>query len=797
MSSSSAQTPSGLSADKLLLSQAAGNAQAWLAALFVSLALFPCPGSTAIVEGRDETPANEALPSMASVDDDGNPVYENTAAGKMLCAGDILDAKKTLSENRRTTLDLLKHIHSTCSSSSLLSAGDDAAYKLRRNDAATLVSVLVRLNSPTERADLIQAIKEMINTRETPLSKDDANSCEVLARKIHQQAEYLERTFGANISVYAFAAAALNGGLDPSLHKHFLVQEGQRETGWTKDQSREDAVKAYNALVARVVKEGKSSSLHSADSAQSALSLAALGRPGASGVPKPHDQEGDCPTCLAAKKSEPRLTIQGGLNHKPGSQDCPMQRKLFGTIKRQLDSDRRPKTGDRDEKRPWPKVPKAPDVPRGASSKAPAAPRAASSVIADGETMDVFVQRRLLEMEYQNQGGSQSRYNAHAAVSSPPPSSEDERRVLELEETLLGFRGAIGTRRSLALSATARTPDELAALLDAVLLDSARYEYGSNDDGPGAYDLDYDDDDHDPTVEDRMATIAALQAEYVALSTAANPMKAATPALDTPVVSALAPPPPGAAPSQATGLTALAVAALAALLPPLWWGSMSVWSVVSSVLATSCSWTTSALVSALSVAQRFAFQSAFVFLLLGLFGPLLTGTAASATHAGGPVAFPATSGVRSALGSPTLSDCWLADNACSSSQTNRLDFFPHGVVELPTPILISVASATSPPMYATHAGFSNCLAPFNKCFYVPDASVNLFSLGSLQRQGGSYATVGTDNLIVRDTSGRIIADLALDSNNTYPFTVGAAMSSASESPVVASAAAAVRVDGAH
>jgi hypothetical protein len=48
------------------------------------------------------------------------------------------------------------------------------------------------------------------------------------------------------------------------------------------------------------------------------------------------------------KLSEPRLHI-GGTDHQAGSKACPMQRKLYGLVRRQLDQER---PNPRDQKHP-------------------------------------------------------------------------------------------------------------------------------------------------------------------------------------------------------------------------------------------------------------------------------------------------------------------------------------------------------------------------------------------------------------------------------------------------------------
>jgi hypothetical protein len=108
-------------------------------------------------------------------------------------------------------------------------------------------------------------------------------------------------------------------------------------------QSAEDAAKAFEAIATAVIRECKTTNMTggaTADSRDSALALAAVGKPAAPRDTKPPaDGLVQCVTCVAMKLSEPRLHI-GGTDHQAGSKACPMQRKLYGLVRRQLDQER-------------------------------------------------------------------------------------------------------------------------------------------------------------------------------------------------------------------------------------------------------------------------------------------------------------------------------------------------------------------------------------------------------------------------------------------------------------------------
>ena len=337
MSSSSAQTPSGPSADKLLLSQGAANVHAWTRALHVSLDLYPCPASDAILEGSDRTPAAKPLPTLLDTVD-GKDVYKHKADGSAsdavatALAGDIVAAKKDLADLKKINFELLKHVHATVSQSSLQLAADDKFYAGRRGDVASLVSSLIRLHNAKDRAEIIATLKELSDLKEVAISGDEDNSGRALANRVRAAADSMTRNFGDSIPVAVLASATLINGLDPDLHKQFLVYLTHQVPTWSRGQSVEDAEKAFEALVAGVIRECKSynkTATGDADSRGSALALAAVGEPAAA------QQAGgrvECATCVAAKQGEPRLRI-GATDHQAGTKDCPMQRKLFGLLR--------------------------------------------------------------------------------------------------------------------------------------------------------------------------------------------------------------------------------------------------------------------------------------------------------------------------------------------------------------------------------------------------------------------------------------------------------------------------------
>jgi len=165
MSSSFAQSPSGPSADKLLLSQGNGNIHTWNRSMLMAVDLYPCRASTAIVQGLDRTPAAKPLPTLSDMDGEGNYVYERklnktTDAGSISHAGDLVAAKKEEVDDKKTTLELLKHIHGTVSQHSLQLAADDDFYTRHRGDPASLAHTLLRLHYTKGRADIIASLMQ-------------------------------------------------------------------------------------------------------------------------------------------------------------------------------------------------------------------------------------------------------------------------------------------------------------------------------------------------------------------------------------------------------------------------------------------------------------------------------------------------------------------------------------------------------------------------------------------------------------------------------------------------------------
>jgi len=801
MSSSFAQSPSGPSADKLLLSQGNGNIHTWNRSMLMAVDLYPCRASTAIVQGLDRTPAAKPLPTLSDMDGEGNYVYERkqnktTDAGSISHAGDLVAAKKEEVDDKKTTLELLKHIHGTVSQHSLQLAADDDFYTRHRGDPASLTHTLLRLHYTKDRADIIASLKGLSEIREVPISGDDDNSGRVLANKVRTATESMKRNFGDALPVSVLAAAALINGLDPDLHKQFLVHLGQQPPSWAKDQSAEDAAKAFEAIVTAVIRECKTTNMKggaTADSRDSALALAAVGKPAAPRDAKPPaDGLVQCATCVAMKLSEPRLHI-GGTDHQAGSKACPMQRKLYGLVRRQLD-----------QERPNPRGQKHPDKGKPSIGQGRQGQQVSASALVGNESMDEYVNRRTLEREWQQsiqQGGRGNTALSATVAGAQRPQISDEEQERYLMDRLDTF-ASHGLTHNVSLSATG---GHSASELDAILND-ALARSGSERDDLGDYDYYDSDDSDDGSPEARVREVNALRAEYTALCAARDaagamavqpppqPITVTAPADATPApFSAAVQLGPDAAPTAlppaVNGKAAAALAFVTLLIALLSSGSVSALETVSSAAVELRAWA----FSAAKLVQRFAFQSAFVLLIIGLLGP--AGSTASAAQT--RVAYPATTssyGITPHLWT-SAARChdgqavWLADNACSSSQTNRLDAFPNGMVKLSAPVLISVASATSPPMYATHAGFTNVLPPYNKCYYVPDASVSLFSLGSVQRQGGGYGTDGAAGFVIRNGRGETIARLELDTNNTLPFVV----SGDTASP--ATAAASVRVDG--
>jgi hypothetical protein len=105
--------------------------------MLMTVDLYPCRASTAIAQGLDRTPAAKPLPTLSDMDGEGNYVYERkqnktTDAGSISHAGDLVAAKKEEVDDKKTTLDLLKHIHSGVSQPSLQLVADDDFYTEHR-----------------------------------------------------------------------------------------------------------------------------------------------------------------------------------------------------------------------------------------------------------------------------------------------------------------------------------------------------------------------------------------------------------------------------------------------------------------------------------------------------------------------------------------------------------------------------------------------------------------------------------------------------------------------------------------
>ena len=110
------------------------------------------------------------------------------------------------------------------------------------------------------------------------------------------------------------------------------------------------------------------------------------------------------------------------------------------------------------------------------------------------------------------------------------------------------------------------------------------------------------------------------------------------------------------------------------------------------------------------------------------------------------------------------------DNACSVHLTNDLSM-TYGCCKLPTPIAISGIGGKDK---ATHACQLKALPStpqgMNKVLFSPSFPHSLFSLGQLQKYGGTYTTAANPNrIIIRSSpSGAIIDAPRLNHNNLLP-----------------------------
>ena len=110
------------------------------------------------------------------------------------------------------------------------------------------------------------------------------------------------------------------------------------------------------------------------------------------------------------------------------------------------------------------------------------------------------------------------------------------------------------------------------------------------------------------------------------------------------------------------------------------------------------------------------------------------------------------------------------DNCCSFSLVNNMSFLID-ISLLPVPFRIG---GIADGIMVTHRGklpIQLLPAGLNDAFFSAQAQSCLLSLGYIQRAGGSYATVGTDSLFVRDSHGALLDHARLCQNNLYAVSV--------------------------
>ena len=109
----------------------------------------------------------------------------------------------------------------------------------------------------------------------------------------------------------------------------------------------------------------------------------------------------------------------------------------------------------------------------------------------------------------------------------------------------------------------------------------------------------------------------------------------------------------------------------------------------------------------------------------------------------------------------------LWDDCCSHSVTNNLSML-YAVTKLPTPITLGGIVGGC---LLTHTGFLHSLPSINdmnRAYYSPTIATTLFSLGHLQRSGGSYHTVSTDQLYIYASDKLLLNSPIMNGSNLYP-----------------------------
>jgi hypothetical protein len=109
------------------------------------------------------------------------------------------------------------------------------------------------------------------------------------------------------------------------------------------------------------------------------------------------------------------------------------------------------------------------------------------------------------------------------------------------------------------------------------------------------------------------------------------------------------------------------------------------------------------------------------------------------------------------------------DNACSYSLVNNRDLL-YNIQPLPSPLHVSgIAGAAT----ATHYGYLHCMPSIhamNMALLSPSSTINLLSLGYIQRTGGHYFSISTTQTGIRLSSIPAIPTISvtLDPSNLLP-----------------------------